>query len=313
MQVAYGWAPDSDWGTNPLWQANLNEGQTLKNASYHYLITDHLGTPQLAINSAGEQSWKITSDAFGNSELDANNQITMNLKFPGQYYDEETGLSYNYFRDYDAKTGRYNQNDPIGLAGGVNTYGYVGGNPLVYSDPTGEFVPALLVAGEIAVTGIRLCAITPSCRYYAGALISLGIRALLYPTPTLPMLNDNKSQDKKDCETKNVEISDTNSQNTVGGSSDPDDGKNKSKESKKYTKHGEMRRKQARTDKHRQVGDVNRVKRDGKPYYDTETGNNVYILGDRVVIETSEGAHVTQMINTRARIDRGKWIRKESE
>ena len=115
MQVAYGWAPDSDWGTSPLWQANLNEGQNLKNASYHYLITDHLGTPQLAINSAGEQSWKITSDAFGNSELDANNQITMNLRFPGQYYDEETGLTYNYFRDYDAKTGRYIQNDPIGL------------------------------------------------------------------------------------------------------------------------------------------------------------------------------------------------------
>ncbi|WP_338053827.1 RHS repeat-associated core domain-containing protein [Snodgrassella gandavensis] len=135
IRVAYGWQPDSGWGTSPLWQANLNEGQTLKNASYHYLISDHLGTPQLAINSAGEQSWKINSDAFGNSELEANNQITMNLRFPGQYYDAETGLSYNYFRDYDAKTGRYIQSDPIGLAGGINTYGYVGGNPLVYSDP----------------------------------------------------------------------------------------------------------------------------------------------------------------------------------
>jgi RHS repeat-associated protein len=134
MRVAYGWKPDSDWGTNPLWQANLSEGQTLKNASYHYLISDHLGTPQLAINSTGEQSWKINSDAFGNSELDANNQITMNLRFPGQYYDAETGLSYNCFRDYDAKTGRYIQSDPIGLEGGINTYGYVGGNPLLYLD-----------------------------------------------------------------------------------------------------------------------------------------------------------------------------------
>ena len=133
MRVAYGWKPDSDWGTSPLWQANLSEGQTLK-CSYHYLINDHLDTPQLAINSAGEQSWKINSDAFGNSELDANNQITMNLRFLGQYYDAETGLSYNYFRDYDAKTGRYIQSDPIGLAGGINTYGYVGGNPLLYLD-----------------------------------------------------------------------------------------------------------------------------------------------------------------------------------
>ncbi|WP_239424198.1 RHS repeat-associated core domain-containing protein [Snodgrassella communis] len=168
MRVAYGWKPDSDWGTSPLWQANLSEGQTLKNASYHYLISDHLGTPQLAINSGGEQSWKINSDAFGNSELDANNQITMNLRFPGQYYDAETGLSYNYFRDYDAKTGRYIQSDPIGLAGGINTYGYVGGNPLVYSDPTGEIapavVPAIAAAVRVGIAGIRFCSSNFRCR-----------------------------------------------------------------------------------------------------------------------------------------------------
>ncbi|WP_367489341.1 RHS repeat-associated core domain-containing protein [Snodgrassella alvi] len=135
----------------------------MKNASYYYLITDHLGTMQQAINSAGEQSWKITSDAFGNSELDVNNQITMNLRFLGQYYYEETGLSYNYFRDYDAKTGRYIQNDPIGLAGGVNTYGYVGGNPLLYSDPTGEIapiaVPLIVAVIRVAINGIRFCAL----------------------------------------------------------------------------------------------------------------------------------------------------------
>ena len=118
---------------------------------------------QQAINSAGEQSWKITSDAFGNSELDVNNQITMNLRFLGQYYYEETGLSYNYFRDYDAKTGRYIQNDPIVLAGGVNTYGYVGGNPLLYSDPTGEIasiaVPLIVAVIRVAINGIRFCAL----------------------------------------------------------------------------------------------------------------------------------------------------------
>ncbi|PIT27971.1 hypothetical protein BGI40_08815 [Snodgrassella communis] len=227
MRVAYGWKPDSDWGTSPLWQANLSEGQTLKNASYHYLISDHLGTPQLAINSTGEQSWKINSDAFGNSELDANNQITMNLRFPGQYYDTETGLSYNYFRDYDAKTGRYIQSDPIGLAGGINTYGYVGGNPLVYSDPTGEFAQVMVPVAVAAAFVVAACILTPACNKSLsnsqfGLYPNIGWLTTL---PTVPTLSDNKIPDGGKCKTKDVEISDAN----IGGSpnfpndNDPDD------------------------------------------------------------------------------------------
>ncbi len=107
-----------------------------------WLHTDHLQTPRLGSNSEGSFVWRWQSDAFGtplpDEDFDGDGRtVTVNLRFPGQYFDAETGLHYNYFRDYDPSTGRYVQSDPIGLDGGLNTYTYVMNNPINFIDPRG--------------------------------------------------------------------------------------------------------------------------------------------------------------------------------
>ncbi len=108
----------------------------------HYIHPDHLDTPRAITDTANKVVWCWDSDPFGataaNEDPDGDRKkFSYNLRFPGQYFDKETGLHYNYFRDYDPGTGRYVQSDPIGLLGGINTYTYVMSNPLWYSDPKG--------------------------------------------------------------------------------------------------------------------------------------------------------------------------------
>lgn len=124
-----------------LWAEDVPIAQ--KDTALTYLHVDHLNTPRVGTNTNGVIVWQWDSDAFGsiapNEDPDGDGMLTtVNLRFPGQYFDQETGLHYNYFRDYDPSTGRYTTSDPIGLLGGLNTYSYVGGNPIIRSDPTGQ-------------------------------------------------------------------------------------------------------------------------------------------------------------------------------
>jgi len=107
------------------------------------VLADHLGTPHRLVDGSGSVAWDGVWRPFGELEsLSAT--VTFPLRLPGQYFDAETGLHYNYQRDYDAALGRYIQSDPLGLLGGLNRYAYVDGNPLTLTDPRGEN-PVLLL------------------------------------------------------------------------------------------------------------------------------------------------------------------------
>jgi len=101
----------------------------------YYIHTDHLGTPRRLADENGAIVWSWESKAFGDDEAVGN--MAFNLRFAGQYFDNETSMHYNINRDYNPKTGRYIESDPIGFDGGVNSYGYVAGNPLGAVDELG--------------------------------------------------------------------------------------------------------------------------------------------------------------------------------
>ncbi|MCP5277428.1 MAG: RHS repeat protein [Thiobacillus sp.] len=133
----------------------------LKGGAVYTVQADHLNAPRVIMDTQGRVVWRWdNADPFGVGLPDENpsglGTFSYNLRFPGQYYDGETGLHYNINRDYDPRTGRYTSFDPIGLAGGTNPYGYVDGNPLMYTDPTGEFAVGGALVGAGIDIGIQL-------------------------------------------------------------------------------------------------------------------------------------------------------------
>jgi RHS repeat-associated protein len=165
----------------------------------HYAIqSDHLNTPRRLVQSDDQVAWQWAYSAFGdekptvaktrfaNADLSQSfgsttvAAVTFNLRYPGQYFDQESGLHYNYHRSYSATTGRYTQSDPIGLDGGWNRYSYVGQNPISNVDPSGLAAVLPIVGGGLAV----FCRTNPSaCGAGAGALICLTTGICNPPAP----------------------------------------------------------------------------------------------------------------------------------
>jgi RHS repeat-associated protein len=107
-----------------------------ENGNTYACVTDQVGTPRELVSSNGTLAWSAQFTAFGETETVRANETDCAIRFQGQWFDEESGLHYNWNRYYEPGTGRYLSPDPIGLDGGTRSYGYVH-NPMGWVDPWG--------------------------------------------------------------------------------------------------------------------------------------------------------------------------------
>ncbi len=142
ITAQYGPTPDAEFTTGILFVKTQNSNGQDTVAYYHH---DHLQTPIQATDKQGNLVWSATYEPFGKATITTpaatvdNPKITSNLRLPGQYFDDETGLQYNFKRYYDPSSARYITQDPVGLEYGLNSYVYANHNPLYLIDPFGLF------------------------------------------------------------------------------------------------------------------------------------------------------------------------------
>jgi RHS repeat-associated protein len=170
---AYGYKPGSTWTTDPLFMKQA--------AQYYFYHNDHLGTPQKIAALNGGVVWSAKYESFGKAVIAPASTVENNLRFSGQYYDQETGIYYNYHRYHAPSAGRYLTPDPIGLEGGLNLFTHVQNNPVNLIDPSGEIVPIVLIAAGAtvgAVIGGGIYALTTDNFTWGGLAGSVGAGAI---------------------------------------------------------------------------------------------------------------------------------------
>jgi RHS repeat-associated protein len=111
--------------------------------------SDHIGRPVFATNAAGTKVWTASYLPFGGVRTTTGTPPT--ARFPGQWFQSESGLHQNWMRDYDPTTGRYLQADPLGLVDGASVYGYANQSPMMYVDPNGENPVLAAIAISVAL------------------------------------------------------------------------------------------------------------------------------------------------------------------
>jgi len=185
-KVEHAWLEDM-----PLAQLR-DDGSLLGGTTVYWFHADHVNTPTTLTDESRQVVWDAVREPFGKTEA-VTSTVTNNLRIPGQYQDAETGLHYNYFRDYDPSLGRYVESDPIGLDGGINVYSYALSNPTNSSDPSGQNPVAVVAA---------YCRINPSACAAAAAATAAALRNALNPPGNPPASGggDSDCGDDDDCQ-----------------------------------------------------------------------------------------------------------------